>query len=430
MIEDNTGYQDMNQGIDRITDILRRQSTPVASSPIASQASQIPANILNALAASSYSFGNNRGGDFMTSVQNYQTNQQNQELNQQKMLLNAYDAKLKMGDAQAKALDDKLTLFTGNDPDGKALFLEALHNDPEQIDPSNSYQLMTKLAGIKKKIGYESPDLKSQNQMQQLDLEAKTLGIMKTKAEINKINTSAVNGVGGGDDPAALKIADAYQKAREAGDTKRMQDIILFTKSLEKGQTLNADGNVVNMTGAPEATRVTSFSDSEGKTQGKLTAEAQANLPKVIDNAETATSIINKALTSKGMAKNFGLDGLIPNMPGGDAANASALLDQIQGGGFLSAIETLKGTGQITELEGTKGTDAIVRMSRAQSFEAFQDAADDYTQVINRGVRRARKMASGEVFDAGFKYPEGKATTDIKPPTPEEEAEYMRSRAK
>lgn len=184
MIEDNTNYQDMTQGVDRITDILRRQSTPMVSSPIASQASPLPVNILNALAAASNSYGSNRGGDFMSAVQNYQTNQQNQEINQQKMLLNAYETKLKMGDAQTKALDDKLALFTGNDPEGKAMFLEALHADPEDIDPSNSYQIMTKLAGIKKKLGYESPDLRMSKEKDQLDLDYK-------RSQINANNSLA-----------------------------------------------------------------------------------------------------------------------------------------------------------------------------------------------------------------------------------------------
>jgi hypothetical protein len=226
MIEDNTNYQDMTQGVDRITDILRRQSTPVVSSPIVSQASQLPVNLLNALAYSSYDPGNGRGGDFASKAQEYQANQQNQELNQQKMLLQAYDAKLKMGDAQAKALDDKLTLFTGNDPDGKAMFLEALHADPDPIDPSNSYQLMTKLAGIKKKMGYESPDLKMANEKQQLDNDYKRSMINANNSLVAKRNAGAGAGSSavGADKPMPVGAVKLQQEGLDAIGTANSID--------------------------------------------------------------------------------------------------------------------------------------------------------------------------------------------------------------
>lgn len=204
MLEQNNNYGEMNQGIDRITEILKRQSTPIASSPIQPQASQLPANILNAIASASYDYGKG-GGDFMGNVDKYQTGMQNRELNQQKGILEAYDMKLKMGDAQAKALDQKLQLFTGDDPEGKALFLQALHDDPEQIDPSNSYQVMTKLAGIKKKLGYESPDLAMAKQKEQLDIDLKRAQIGATNALANKRNEPSS---GGGKAPAGYRFRD------------------------------------------------------------------------------------------------------------------------------------------------------------------------------------------------------------------------------
>ncbi len=39
----------------------------------------------------------------------------------------------------------------------------------------------------------------------------------------------------------------------------------------------------------------------------------------------------------------------------------NAMLDQVQGGAFLQAFESLKGGGQITQIEGEKATQAIVR---------------------------------------------------------------------
>lgn len=190
---------EMGQGIDRITDILKQQSTPVASSPYQPQAMNLPANLLNAIAYGSYDPGNGRGGNFIQNAQSFQHQQQTDQLAQQRGILNAYEAKLKMGDAQTKALDDKISLFTGNDPEGKALFLQALHDDPESIDPANSYQVMTKLAAIAKKTGYQSPDLQMSKRKELADVEYKEAqtnaqNALATKRETSPNSTNAPSG--------------------------------------------------------------------------------------------------------------------------------------------------------------------------------------------------------------------------------------------
>lgn len=173
-LPDNTqNYNNVSQGVDRITEILRSQATPVAYSPFSPQATNLPINLMNALAYSSYDPGNGKGGNFMDNVQKFQSTQQENQINQQKMLLNAYEAKLKMGDAQTKALNDKIQLFTGGDPAGTAMFLEELHNDPQSIDPTNAYQVMTKLAGIAKKTGYVSPALELEKASKEADINYK-----------------------------------------------------------------------------------------------------------------------------------------------------------------------------------------------------------------------------------------------------------------
>lgn len=184
MLEDTNNYGEMNQGIDRITQILQQQAAPTSVSPYQPQATQLPDNILNALASASYDYGDGGGGNFVGNAQKYEQSQQNNQLAQQEAVLKTYEMKLKMGDAQAKALDDKLKLFTGDDPEGKALFLQALHDDPDPIDPTNSYQVMTKLAAIKKKTGYESPDLQLQKAKEIADIQLK-------QAEAGKNNAAA-----------------------------------------------------------------------------------------------------------------------------------------------------------------------------------------------------------------------------------------------
>ena len=194
-LPENNNYDAMNQGIDRITEILKQQSTPAPFSSYMPQAMGLPANLLNAIAYSSYDPGNGKGGNFVQNAQNFQHTMQADQLGQQEALLKTYEMKLKMGDAQTKALDDKITLFTGNDQQGKALFLQALHDDPESIDPTNSYQVMTKLAGIKKKTGYESPDLMLQKQKE-------TAAVQLLQAQANKANAEATRKEAGAPAPS------------------------------------------------------------------------------------------------------------------------------------------------------------------------------------------------------------------------------------
>ena len=68
-------------------------------------------------------------------------------------------------------------------------------------------------------------------------------------------------------------------------------------------------------------------------------------------------------------------------------------LDQLKGGAFLEAFNTLKGGGQITEVEGKKATDAIARMDNATSESEFKAAVKDYQDVIRKGMNRARMKA-------------------------------------
>jgi hypothetical protein len=69
------------------------------------------------------------------------------------------------------------------------------------------------------------------------------------------------------------------------------------------------------------------------------------------------------------------------------------LFDQILGGAFLEAFETLKGGGQITVEEGKKATAARTRMSIAQSEKEFIKAAREYQGIVKGAVERARAKA-------------------------------------
>lgn len=223
MIPANTNYNDVSQGIDRITEILKQQAQPQAYSSMQPQAVNLPSNIMNMI-----EYSTPAGGNFAQNVQNYQHTQQADQLGQQNALLNAYEAKLKMGDAQTKALDDKIKMFTGDDPEGRALFIQALHDDPEDIDPSNPSTYI-KLAGIAKKSGYQSPDLLMDKAEKQAKLDL-------TRAQTNVYNAKASGGGGGGGAAAKPMPVGAVKLENEAREKIGLANSI----EADLGQVVNS----------------------------------------------------------------------------------------------------------------------------------------------------------------------------------------------
>lgn len=147
------------------------------------------------------------------------------------------------------------------------------------------------------------------------------------------------------------------------------------------------------------------------KFKGEALARAEADLPSAITRADTAIDLIDQMvgkLPEKDASGKVTKEGTRPHpgfraavgagigerfIPGTDAAGFQALYDQVTGGAFLQAYETLKGTGQITEVEGKKATAAITRMNLAQNEKEFIAAAREFQSAIRTGVKNARAKA-------------------------------------
>ena len=142
-----------------------------------------------------------------------------------------------------------------------------------------------------------------------------------------------------------------------------------------------------------------------------------AALPKVLDTAEMTLSEID-GLIGKRDAKGKLLEGEKPHpgfegtvgatylpgmrfIPGTAQSDFQTRFDQIKGGAFLQAFETLKGGGSITVVEGDKATAALNRMSLAQSEPEFLQAAQEFKGIISKGVARAKKLAGSTGAGAG-----------------------------
>lgn len=161
---------------DRITAILQKRSQAAQQPEFTSEQQDYAGN-----AAVNYALaGQNRGvQDIYESIRAPRIAQEERQISDAGMLYNMFEEKRARGDKQAQALYDRISMFTGDDPDGMAMILNELHNDPEPIDPSNPYQVMTKVAGIVKRNGYQSPERNYDRQLQDLTLQEKRASIAK-----------------------------------------------------------------------------------------------------------------------------------------------------------------------------------------------------------------------------------------------------------
>ena len=133
--------------------------------------------------------------------------------------------------------------------------------------------------------------------------------------------------------------------------------------------------------------------------------QAQAS-QQAVESANNTLGLIEKLKTHPGLETSVGGKGLTGGllggwvMPGTDAADFHALLDQVKGGTFMQAYQGLKGAGQITEVEGKKAENAIARLSTAQSETEFKKALGEYEGVIRAGLVRQQSFA-GTKFGGG-----------------------------
>ena len=142
-------------------------------------------------------------------------------------------------------------------------------------------------------------------------------------------------------------------------------------------------------------------SKSKTDPRGQAIAKQQAlRSQAVLDSVQNMRQTVNDLLEHPGFSGSVGaknqayLFGLKSQpVAGTKEADFKAMLDQVQGGAFLQAFDSLKGGGQITQVEGEKATQAIVRAQQSQSEEGFKKSMNDFLSVLDKAEKRAK---SGE----------------------------------
>ena len=210
---------------------------------------------------------------------------------------------------------------------------------------------------------------------------------------------AAISGKGAGGAGGASKTWQDAQNLQAAAKAKGIDLDLMTAYSMAKsgagqGMAYGANG-LAPMQGALTAAEQMAQAKKQGMAMGANVASAATNLPNIIDNGNYQIQLLDRMKDHPGLKYATGVYSLAPTIPGTEQADFRALKDQITGGQFLQAYQTLKGAGAITEVEGGKAQNAVARMQASQSEQAFKDAATEYQEIIKRGMERAQSMAQG-----------------------------------
>lgn len=188
-------------------------------------------------------------------------------------------------------------------------------------------------------------------------------------------------------------------------------------------QAAPAQGGGVGVGGGSLASQLktqTEAAQEVGTDLGKI----KVNQPKTEANADYLITRINELITHPGFETSVGRKGISygfgltkdPIFAGTDAADWQARFKEVGGQSFLQAIENLRGLGALSNLEGESATKAIQRMSTSQSEKEFKTAAQDFNEIIQRGVDRNReKLGQAPKYSTPSASESAKQTEAAKP---------------
>lgn len=103
---------------------------------------------------------------------------------------------------------------------------------------------------------------------------------------------------------------------------------------------------------------------------------------------DTALDTVARLETHPGLAGNLGKTGVIPNVPGSEAADASALIEQLQSQTFLSSVKAMVGLGALSDAEGKKIADAAASLNTKQSEAQFRRQLSSIKDIFTKNRER------------------------------------------
>lgn len=184
-------------------------------------------------------------------------------------------------------------------------------------------------------------------------------------------------------------------------------------KAPPAGYRKTADGNLEAIPGGP----------ADLKIQGQLNVDTQA-LNGSIAGFDRLATAANEVLNHPGLKGITGMQGAFPNVPGGQAANAEALLGTLKsqvGFGVLQDMRNNSKTGgalgSISDAEGKRLEANLAALEKSQSLEQYQANLRkivDYAEQAKERVREAYNMKhSGKAGAAATSAPTVQPGADL-----------------
>jgi len=126
-------------------------------------------------------------------------------------------------------------------------------------------------------------------------------------------------------------------------------------------------------------------------------ADAAAKKGSDIAASQSFVNALETLEKHPGFSNLFGTNVGVPTwLPGSSGADAKALYEQIQGKGFLEAIQGMKGMGALSNAEGEKVSAAFLGLKPSMSEAAAKSRIEEAKKIIKEGI--ARVQASGGVI--------------------------------
>ena len=180
----------------------------------------------------------------------------------------------------------------------------------------------------------------------------------------------------------AMKVADTFGGANLSGMVSpAIEGLLSVASSANKakprapsGYQWTVEGGLERIPGGPADEKVVNAFRAD--TMGVQSATS------AFDNL---LGVAKQVLDSPGLEGNYGLRGVIPNMPGGEAADAKALIQRLKDVAGFSALNDLKAAGK----NGSSGLGAVtefehkILQNQLANLDKAQSAAQVRTEIAN-----------------------------------------------
>jgi hypothetical protein len=140
--------------------------------------------------------------------------------------------------------------------------------------------------------------------------------------------------------------------------------------------------------------------DDRKRTDQANAATASAN--RMMATFDQLDSAVEKLAQHPGLPRIVGISGVLPNIPGGKAADAAALLDHLRNKVALDVLSEMRqlsqngssGLGQLTDREGKRLENSLAALSESQSIEQLQQQLAGIRQYIVEAKGRIAEAAA------------------------------------